>query len=91
MTRALGLAQDTGPGAFYFAFPPSRIRPRVQDLTNMHPKRPGKARPAPTGSHLYPSGGLGEGRLVGSRPGVARGAGPWFGSTSPDRGFYLPR
>ena len=39
VTRALGLAQDTGPGAFYFAFPPSRIRPRVQDLTNMRPER----------------------------------------------------
>ena len=60
-------------GAFYLHF---RIRPRVQDLTNMHPKRPGKARPAPTGSHLYPSGGLGEGRLVGSRPGAAEVAAP---------------
>jgi hypothetical protein len=44
VTRALGLAQDTGPGAFYFAFPPSRIRPRVQDLVNMRPEPPRRAR-----------------------------------------------
>ena len=31
---------------------------------------------ATTGSHLYPSGGLGEGRLVGSRPGAAEVAAP---------------
>ncbi len=44
VTRALGLAQDTGPGAFYFAFPPSRIQPRVQDLANMRPERSRRAR-----------------------------------------------
>ncbi len=36
---------------------------------------------------IYPSGGLGEGRLVGSRSGVARCGGPWSGPSSPDRGF----
>jgi hypothetical protein len=40
---------------------------------------------------IDPSGGLGEGRLVGSRSGVARCGGPWSGSSSSDRGFYLPR
>jgi len=49
VTRALGLAQDTGPVAFYFAFPPSRIRPRVQDLANMRPERPRRARRSKAG------------------------------------------
>jgi len=43
--RAHGIGpRKPAPGAFYFAFPPSRIRPRVQDLANMRLERPRRPR-----------------------------------------------
>jgi len=56
-TPAPGPVPDRQIRGFLFAFPHPAACPGFDQYA---PKTSRKARPAPTGSHLYPSGGLGE-------------------------------